>query len=120
MDPLKLEFQSAANQLFDVDFKGGKKSLIIEVSGDNPDPRLPSSGDTVYNTDAIPLQLEQAAKIFQGVNADSVYISTRRYDYLPIEVTPDMPVNFNGKSYRIAAIDTDAYDVLYNLELVSG
>ena len=117
MITLKQEFQNVVVELISEDFESLRVPFRVFKESDEYDPRTGQSGTPEsYDLEAIPLELQDAEKLFSNVTNDSIYMVAIK-NGSTVKLDSSYQCELKGKSLAIQLVDNDSADAAWFFRL---
>lgn len=120
MAVLKSKFQKLATKLISDKFADFRVAFRVFKESDSYDPRTGESGDSEsYDLQAIPLEIEDAQRVFANATNDNIYLVALKAGSSQ-EFDTSYTAEYDGFLYSIERVIDDPADAAYFFSLVGG
>lgn len=117
MTTFKKEFQDLAVELISDEFADFRVSFRVFKESDEYDPRTGQAGvGESYDLEAIPLEIQDAERIFANATNDSIYLVALKNGSTQVLDT-SYKATLDGKDLAIEAVDNDSADAVWFFRL---
>lgn len=117
MATFKKEFQDLAVELISDEFADFRVSFRVFKESDEYDPRTGQSGTSEsYDLEAIPLEIQDAERIFANATNDSIYLVALKNGSTQVLDT-SYQSELDGKKLAIETVDNDSADAVWFFRL---
>ncbi len=117
MATFKSEFQDLAVELISDEFADFRVPFRVFKESDEYDPRTGQSGEPEsYDLEAIPLELQDADRIFSNATSDSIYLVALK-NGSTVKIDSSYQCELDGVNLAIEIVDNDSADAVWFFRL---